>query len=150
MKTRTKVVAAFLGVFAVVSTAFAFGGKHHGPEKRLDRMVEKVAKKLDLDDSQKEKLTIAKEAALTLHQAVRNDRQALQNDILSLVSSETFDQALVLDHINAKTNAVQENMPAVVAAVGDFYDSLNAEQQAEIRKRVEKKMKHIRDHHDDD
>lgn len=149
MKTKTTVLLTILGVFAIVGTGFAYGGKHYTSEKHMNRMVERVAKKLSLDDSQKDKLSIAKEAALSLRQSMHNDRETLQNDILSLVSGDTFDQELVLKHINAKTEAVRDNSPMLVAAVADFYNSLNAEQQAQVRKRVEKKIDHIRDHHDD-
>jgi protein CpxP len=63
------------------------------------------------------------------------------------VASDTMDQELVLKHVNAKADAVRDQAPAVVAAVADFYDSLNAEQQAQIRSKVEKKIERMRDRH---
>ncbi len=39
--------------------------------------------------------------------------------------------------------------PELVAALAGFYNSLDAQQQEKVRTKVQKKMDHIRHHHDD-
>ena len=40
--------------------------------------------------------------------------------------------------VSQKTEAVQSRSPQVVAALGDFYDSLNPQQQAKVREYMER------------
>ncbi|MGH1439121.1 MAG: Spy/CpxP family protein refolding chaperone [Cellvibrionaceae bacterium] len=149
MKLTKKAALLSMGVatavIASIGTVFAFGGHHHDPTKRADRIAEKMTKKLSLNVEQQDKLTIAKDAALHLHQKMHQDRQTLEEDILSLVSSETLDEALILEHINAKTDAIKAQAPEMVAALAGFYNSLDAKQQEKVRAKVERKMEHIRD-----
>jgi Spy/CpxP family protein refolding chaperone len=154
MRKTKKTTFISAGIFAVliasVGSVFAFGGHHHGhdPAKRASHMVEKVAKKLSLNEDQKEKLSILKEAALALHQEMHQNRQLLGKDILSLVSGDTLDEALILDHVNTKTTMVRDQAPVVVAKLADFYNSLDADQQEKVRAKLQKKMHHFLD--DDD
>ena len=151
MKMRTKIACVVLGVFTVVGTAFAYGGKHGGGEKRIDRMFERVAKKLSLDVGQQDKLTAAKQAAVAYSEAMRENKQAMRESVAAIVAGDTLDQSLAQQHFNEKADAMRDKSPAMVAALADFYDRLNSEQQAEVRKVLEKKSqrKHKRNDHDD-
>jgi len=151
MKMRTKIACVVLGVFTIVGTAFAYGGKHGGAEKRIDRMFEHVAKKLTLDAGQQDKLTAAKQAAVAYSEAMQENKKAMRESIAAIVAGDTMDQDLAQQHFNGKADVIQDESPAMVAALADFYDSLNAEQQAEVRKVLEKKSqrKHKRKNHDD-
>ncbi|MGS2717282.1 Spy/CpxP family protein refolding chaperone [Eionea flava] len=150
MKMKTKIACVILGVFTIVGTAFAYGGKHGGAEKRIDRMFEHVEKKLSLDSGQTDKLMAAKQAAIAYSDAMREHKRAMRESVAAIVSGETMNQPLALDHFTAKADVIRDQSPAMVAALADFYDSLNAEQQEEVRKVLEKKSqrKHKRKGHD--
>ena len=146
-----KVVFFVMGVFAAgASAVYAFGGHHHDPQEKAGYIVHKITKKLDLTDAQQEKLNIAKDAALAMHQAMHNERLNMAQDIQTLFSGSTLDQQLILNHINQKTVSVREQAPEVVAALAGFYDSLDAQQQEKIRTKVNKKLRHMKKHGYDD
>lgn len=120
-------------------TACGYNREHHGwhasPEEQArwqGKMVDRVARKLDLDEAQKAKLTV-------VAQKVQEQRKALRGagdpraDIQQLVAGEKFDRAKAQALIGEKTSAVTAKSPEVVTALGDFYDSLRPEQQAKVR-----------------
>jgi len=95
-------------------------------------MIDRIGSRLDLDEAQKAKLG-------ALADQLRAQRQALaggsdpRSEIQSLVAGNTFDRAKAKAFIDAKTSAIQARSPELIAAVGDFYDSLRPEQQQKVR-----------------
>ena len=134
-----------IGVFGA---SVLFGGmaacshRHHGygwqgmseedAAKAKARMVERVGSRLELDDAQKAKLG-------ALADQLRAQRQALvgatdpRAEVQSLVAGSTFDRAKAKAFIEGKTQTIQTKSPELIAAVGDFYDSLKPEQQQKVR-----------------
>ncbi len=96
------------------------------------RMVEKVASRLDLDEAQKAKLGVVADR-------LREQRNALvaggnpREEMKSLVAGASFDRAKAQALVEAKTSAINTKSPELIAAFGDFYDSLRPEQQAKVR-----------------
>jgi len=97
-----------------------------------ERMVDRAASRLDLDEAQKARLGVVADR-------LREQRNALvageppRQAFAGLIAGETFDRAKAQSLIEAKTAALQSGSPAVIAAFGDFYDSLRPEQQAKVR-----------------
>jgi len=96
------------------------------------RAIDRVAERLALDAEQRAKLGVLfdrlQEQRLALHGAT-DPRQ----DLAALVADATFDRWHAQDLINAKLGALRDKSPQVVAALGDFYDSLKPEQQKTVR-----------------
>lgn len=98
-----------------------------------DKMVDRVAGKLDLTSEQKQRLTVladklqAQRAALVGH--TTNPRAEVQ----ALVAGEKFDRTRAQTLVSDKTAALNAKSPEVIAALGDFYDSLTPAQQAKVR-----------------
>jgi periplasmic protein CpxP/Spy len=135
----------FIGLFGA---SVLFGGLaacshgHHGggtpmsedeATKLRERMVERVASELKLDDAQKQKLSVL---ALRL----REQRQALmagtpdpRAEIQNLVKDTSFDRRRAQELVNAKLAAVRDQSPQLIAAAADFYDGLRPEQQQRVR-----------------
>ena len=135
-----------IGVFGA---SVLFGGLaacshryHHGGDwnsmsdedvaKRKAWMIDRVSSRLDLDEAQKAKLG-------ALADQLRAQRQALvggtdpRAEIQSLVAGNTFDRAKAKALIDGKTQTIQTKSPELIAALGDFYDSLKPEQQQKVR-----------------
>ena len=112
------------------------------------RLIARVGGQLDLDAAQKSKLGALADSMQAQHAALMgtgtgsNPRAELQ----SLVAGSVFDRNKATAMIEAKQAAVTLKSPAVVAAMADFYDSLNPDQQAKVRAFMAKRGgKH---HHD--
>jgi periplasmic protein CpxP/Spy len=131
------------GLFAVL-TLGALGGCGHyrdhagwsaSPEEQARHrahIVDRVASRLELNEAQKAKLAVlvekmhAQRAALAGQADPRAQFQAL-------VAGDKFDRAGAQALLQKATGAIEARSPEVIAALADFYDSLDARQQAKVR-----------------
>ena len=154
---KTWIRRTLLGLFGA---SVALGGLtacghhrgHHGwaslsPEQQAqhrDRIVQRVAGKLDLNEDQKRKLAVLADRLQQQRAALRGPSDP-RAEVLSLVAGEKFDRAKAQALVAEKTAAVSTGSPEVVAALGDFYDSLHPAQQAKVREFIQKR--HARWYH---
>jgi Spy/CpxP family protein refolding chaperone len=54
-------------------------------------------------------------------------------EIKALVAGDKFDKARAQSLVTEKTTVLQAGSPEVIAALADFYDSLNPTQQQKVR-----------------
>ena len=136
-----KTLMGIFGASIAVGGLTACSSGHHqrGPmtaEKMAEvrgKMVDRVSKKLDLNEAQKAKLiTLADqlEAQRTAFFGKTTDPRA---EVQAIVSGVKFDRARAQTLMEEKTRAIQAHSPEVINALADFYDSLNADQQQQVR-----------------
>lgn len=128
------VTTALLGSIAAYS---AEGGAfHHGPPtpeqiaQHETMMLGHIGKKLNLDANQAAKLKVLGDLLVAQHTpptAGATDPHA------ALLAGNTFDRAGATQLLNQHVAKMQANGPAVINAFGDFFDSLDATQQAQVR-----------------
>lgn len=147
MKKRTKGVIAIIGGLAITATVMACGHHHRAPEERANYMVEKVSEELSLNETQVAQLEKLKMEFLGLRQEFRSKREQTHATIEELLAQPTLDQQRVLQLVRNHTDSINEKAPAVVSSVAAFYDSLSAEQQAEIREKMAEHREHKRHWH---
>lgn len=97
------------------------------------RQIERVASKLDLDAAQKAKLAILGDAMAQQRKALRGNAADPRGEFKALIAGSTFDRAGAQALVTQKTDAIRAGSPQVIAAMGDFYDSLRPEQQQKVR-----------------
>ncbi len=112
---------------------------HHSDWSAEDtaRMRDKVADKLDLSTAQRQKLTILVDQLLVVRQSVRGESADPRSTFAALISSDTFDRTKAQTLLDEKTRALQADGPATITALADFYDSLDPQQQARVREKLE-------------
>jgi len=96
------------------------------------RAVDRVASRLDLNADQKARLDTL---AAKLHeqgQALRGGTDP-RTEVRSLIAGEKFDREKAQAFVGGKMAVVNAKSPEVIAAFGDFYDSLSPAQQAKVR-----------------
>ncbi|HEX6703835.1 MAG TPA: Spy/CpxP family protein refolding chaperone [Albitalea sp.] len=136
----------FVGLFgasALLGGVAACSHSHHGPggwhsmgpedaERFKARATDRVADKLELNADQKAKLGVLLDRMQEQRLALRgaSDPRA---DLLALVKDNAFDRWHAQDLVNAKLAAVRDKGPQVIAALADFYDSLQPAQQDKVR-----------------
>jgi protein CpxP len=101
-------------------------------EKR-DKMVDKAASKLDLNADQKKRLSVLGDKLMEQRTALVGQTKNPRAEMQALVAGDKFDAVRAQALINEKTTALQAKSPEVIAALADFYNSLNAEQQKKVR-----------------
>ena len=144
-----KTLIGLAGAALLVGSLTACGsrGGHHerGPmsEERVVEMrgkvIERVSDKLVLNEAQKQKLGVLADEMIAQRKVMRGDSADPRTEMKALVAGPTFDRARAQTWLTQKTAVVQMGGPQVIAAMADFYDSLNPEQQAQVRERLEKR-----------
>jgi Spy/CpxP family protein refolding chaperone len=129
------VSASLLGAVAAYSEGTGF---HHGPPspeqiaQHEQAMLAHLGKKLNLDANQSAKLKALADLAIADHTPAAGAADP-HAKMAALIAGNTFDragaQALAAQHV-AK---IQADAPGLINAFGDFYDSLNATQQQQLR-----------------
>ncbi|MET0382339.1 MAG: Spy/CpxP family protein refolding chaperone [Burkholderiaceae bacterium] len=119
--------------------AAAQGGLRGGPpsDARMAaheaRLLERIGRELNLDADQSAKLQ-ALGAQLKAQRAAMMDGGARPGDRMkALIAGGTFDRAGAQQLVDEKVAQIKANSPALIAAAGDFFDSLNAAQQQQVR-----------------
>lgn len=126
-------------------TACGSRGDHAGgwSDERITEMrgkvIEKVTSKLDLNETQKQKLGVLTDEMLAARKAVKGDTTDPRADLKALIAADKFDRTKAQALLDQKTQAVQGNGPKVLAAFGDFFDSLTPEQQKQVRDKLDKR-----------
>lgn len=102
------------------------------------KVIEKVSSKLDLNADQKAKLGVLADQVIASRKAFRGNSDP-RTDIQALIAGDKFDRSRAQQLLDQKLQAAQGNGPQMLAAFGDFYDSLNPEQQKQVRERLERR-----------
>lgn len=139
-------------LFALASVTVLAGGLaacgHRGhpgqwSEERVTevrgKVVERISSKLDLNAEQKTKLGVLADELIASRKVVRGGSTDPRADVLGLISGEKFDRSAAQQMLDRKLEAVQGQSPRLITAFGDFYDSLNPEQQKQVRERIEQR-----------
>ena len=126
--------AALIGV-----AAYAQGAFHGGPPSAADiashqaRMLEHIGKHLNLDAAQQAKLQALANTLHAQHQTMTAGAADPHARVQALIAGNTFDRAGAQQLVNEKVQQIQAGSPAIIAAAGDFFDSLNPTQQQQVR-----------------
>lgn len=146
MKKSSKIVLATVLSVGVAGGVFAFGAHHHfsnmTAQEKAEMISDRIDRKLDLNDVQKQNLDVLTFHIADLMQQVREGRQTRFEMVNEVLSDGPVDQAALLQKITDKTALVNANAPDVVTKLAGFIDSLDAEQKAEIRKMIESRRGH--------
>jgi Spy/CpxP family protein refolding chaperone len=110
-----------------------------------------VTDKLALDAGQKAKLEALADQMLAQRRALlgtagqpgtgtgTDTSTEPRAQLKALIAAEKFDRSQARSLLEQKAGAVQAQGPKVIDAMADFYDSLNAQQQAQVRELLDKR-----------
>jgi len=143
MKTWIKrSLFALLGTSVLLGGLAACGHRHHefgaslSPEQytqKRDKLVDKVAGRLDLTAEQKKRLQALGDTLYAQRTALIGQTQDPRAEMKALVASDKFDAVRAQALITDKTTVLQSKSPEVIAAFAEFYNSLNPAQQQKLR-----------------
>jgi hypothetical protein len=135
-KKRTWVIG---GVVAALIGTTAFATMHkHSPEKRVERVTERVVGKLDLNTSQEEAFSkVAKS-----YVSIRGTAPEFMLDLSGKLKDLAKDETLTVEEVNLLREEIKAEfdrrtdilVPEFVA----FYNTLNDDQRAKVTERLDK------------
>ena len=107
--------------------------------KWRERMLDRATKELQLDEAQKQRLGVVFDKVREQRNALVGSTTDPRAEVSALIAGATFDKARAQSLIEAKTGAVREKSPEVIAATADFFDGLKPEQQQKVREFLNKR-----------
>ena len=103
------------------------------------KAIDKISGKLDLNADQKAKLGALADQMIASRKAFRGESADPRADLKTLIAGDKFDRSKAQTLLDQKTQVMQGNGPKMLAAFGDFFDSLNPEQQKQVREKLERR-----------
>ena len=149
MKLRKRTIVIITAGTLLIGGVAACKHKMHSAsaEERGEWVVDKVSKELELNDSQRIKLVEVKDQFIAVRKSMRSDREEVRKEVLAMLKQPTMDREKVNAMVNQKIAMVSEKSPSIIDAIGNFYDSLDDSQRAELSEFIEEKMERHAKHH---
>ena len=107
-------------------------GMHGDPAEHAARIQQMITSHLALDATQQAKLGVLSSTLLAQRGALHGSGD-LHAEMQTLVQQNAFDRTRAQQLFDAKLVAMRDGGPQVIAALGDFYDSLRPDQQQKVR-----------------
>lgn len=147
MRKNTKILTVAVLTVGLATGAVTYAkSKFTDPEAKAAFVVKYVADELNLDTTQTQNLEALKNQVVTTALSMRSEFSPVKDEIQTLVSAESFDQARVLELVNARTSAVDAAAPEIINALGVFLDGLDAEQKSKVLEFIEHRDMHKKHH----
>ncbi|CAM3295361.1 Spy/CpxP family protein refolding chaperone [Polaromonas hydrogenivorans] len=136
------------GASLVIGGLTACASRHHGYDAGMsaeqsaqmrEKMIDRMAGKLDLNADQKKRLSTLGDKLHAQRLALMGQGNDPRAEIKALVAGDKFDAERAQALVNQKTAALQAGSPEVIAALADFYNSLNPAQQQKVRDFMERR-----------
>ena len=142
MKNRTRYIVAILGAvgIAVAVAGCGHGYRHHEPGDYAVRHIERLGKELNLNEAQTAKLNAVTETLRKGRDTMRAKHDEKQKEVLALLDQPKLDRQRALGLVQQTTRDINDHAPEMIAAMGDFYDSLTPTQQQKLREEVKERM----------
>lgn len=132
-----------LGASIALGGLAACGHRHEGGKwsqmsveeraKVRAKVLDRVGERLELNADQKQCLAVLADKLEQQRTALVGSAADPREEVRKIVAGEKFDRTRAQALLAEKTAAVQAKSPEVIAALGDFYDSLNPAQQEKVR-----------------
>lgn len=149
MKLTKRTIIYITGGALLIGAVVACNhGMHYGTaEERGEWMLQKVSKELELNEIQQSRLAEVKDEFLGIRSTMRSDREQTRADVLAMLQQPTLDRDKANAIIGQHLETLNSRTPVIIDAIGNFYDSLDDAQRAELRAFIEHKMEHHHGRH---
>jgi len=148
MKKVTKITSAIVISLGIITAGGAYAAKSMDRDhsRKAEFAVGFISDKLDLDTTQEQSLSALKDQVMAAKDVMHDQMGSTRDDVKQMVGADSFDQAKALEMVSTKTATIDSVAPELIGALGNFLDSLNAEQKAEILEFMESRGKGKRGH----
>lgn len=104
-----------------------------------DKLVTRIAGKLELNVEQQAKLVVLADRLQAQRKALRGDAADPRAEWTALIAGSQFDRSRAQALVSGKTAAIEAGSAPLIAAAGDFFDSLTPVQQAKVREFLQRR-----------
>jgi len=140
----------FIAGFITLMLASIFvyvGCGYHTPEKRVDRIVKRITKELDLNEAQQKKLEESKIEFLAKGREMREAHQNMRKELHEQLSGDKVDQQLLLKIYAENKLKMDEIVFLFTKRLAEFHSTLSPEQKTKLLAKLDDlEKKHRRWH----
>ena len=137
------VVLIVLAVVSISSLAYAhYRGFWGGVEGRADWLTERVSRRLELDDQQRQQLGQLRDKMVELAGQMRSERPQHIEQAQQLLETPQLDRQQAYRLWEEKHAWLAVAGPALIDAFADFSDSLNQAQREELQQMIRQHREH--------
>jgi periplasmic protein CpxP/Spy len=146
---RRTLIAVFgaLGLAALAAGVTGCGHRDRGHHeasaediaKWRAKALDRAGRELALDNAQKQRLGVLFDTLAAQRLALMAGATPPRQMLGEIIAGPSFDRAKASALVDEKTTAIRAGSPQVITAMGDFFDSLNPEQQAQVREFLAKR-----------
>jgi len=136
LKKKTWVIGGV--VAALIGTGAFATARNHSPEKRVERVTERVVGKLDLDTSQEEAFSkVAKS-----YVSIRGTAPEFMLDLSGKLKELAKDETLTVEEVNVLREQIKaefdKRADVLIPEFVAFYNTLDETQRAKVSERLDK------------
>jgi Spy/CpxP family protein refolding chaperone len=126
-----------LTLFVVLFAATIVVGCYKTPGQRAERIVNHIAEKLNLNDTQKAKLNAIKDEFMAKAPAMRKTREETFDEVIAFMRSPKIDQDKANALVEKNKTQTDELIRFIFAKYVEFHDMLTPEQREKAAKEME-------------
>ncbi|MBE9503423.1 MAG: Spy/CpxP family protein refolding chaperone [Proteobacteria bacterium] len=139
MKKIRNIIFALIVILSLVAISSCRHGWHgKGYHGHPDRMVEKIAADLDLNDAQKTKLIDFKDELAGKKDEMRAGHSKVKEAFIDELKSNSFNEERIKEIIDREQAMIDEIIDLFVDRLGEFHAVLTAEQRVKLAAKVDK------------
>jgi outer membrane murein-binding lipoprotein Lpp len=139
-KRRFKIAA----LFAVIAGGIGLAGcRHSSPEARVDKISERIASKLDFNETQKDLLNAIKTEIKADMENEKKYRLAVKDEMQKMIMAPDLDQARLKDLFNERQQRMQVKADKYITKIAELHKSLNLEQKHSIVEKINMFVEHM-------
>ncbi len=134
--------ALLVGLILIITAGLVMAGCSRGGHRfghgNPDKIVDRITKKLGLDNGQKQQLTAIKNDIVSKKDQLRPDRSAIMGEIESQFKNDVVDEARLRAVIDTEKAKLDEIANLAVAKISEFHKILTPEQRAMVVEKMSK------------
>ena len=150
MKLSYILIAALVLVIGGSGAVYAYGKHGHWhmtPEEKVEFVTDRVSKKLDLTDQQRENFTSLANTVAGIMLEAKASKTEHMAEVSQLLEEPSFNQARAMQLVQQKTDLIDEKAPLVISQLAIFLDSLDVEQKRQLQDLIRHHHEHRRHGH---
>jgi len=122
----------------IVTALFFVGCRHRSPEDRVERLTQKIASELDLNENQRKQLDGYKNEFIAKGKEMRSRHDVFKNELIKQLKSDKFDPTEINGMISQHRTDMDAMISLFMTRFSEFHSTLTPEQKEKLVAKLEK------------
>jgi len=132
---------ALLGSFGACHAHFGHGYHHHFDARHIEKIANRIASRLDLDDGQKVRFQALTDKVVARMTEIHKQHGKLPDAVIAQFESDRFDRQALNSALQGHEQFMRENREFAVSTLEEFHSILTPQQRAKVVEFIKKRTK---------